>query len=54
MWEMVELKDGQQQEAEGKLQFHSHLTFTTWKFAMQGSYCIDFAFRVHYNPLDVE
>ena len=29
MWEMVELKDGQQQEAEGKLQFHSHLTFTT-------------------------
>ena len=25
-WEMVELKDHQQQEIEGKLQFHSHLT----------------------------
>ena len=25
-WEIVELKDCQQQEMEGKLQFHSHLT----------------------------
>ena len=28
-WEMVELKDGQQQEMEGKLQFHSCLTLMT-------------------------
>ena len=26
MWERVELKDRQQQETEGKLQFHSHPT----------------------------
>ncbi|CAM9632051.1 unnamed protein product [Rangifer tarandus platyrhynchus] len=27
-WEMAELKNRQQQEMEGKLQFHSHLTLT--------------------------
>ena len=30
---MVELKDRQQQETEGKLQFHSRLTLTEHKFA---------------------
>ena len=28
-WEMIELKDCQQQEMEGKLQFHSHPMLTT-------------------------
>ena len=46
MWEMVELKDCQQQEMEGKLQFHSCLMlmntrshlwkFTTWMFVCRG------------------
>jgi len=31
-WEMVELKDCQQQEMEGKLQFHSHLTLLEYTF----------------------
>ena len=30
---MVELKDCQQQEIKGKLQLHSHLTFTACTFA---------------------
>ena len=32
-WETVELKDRQQQEMEGKLQFHSHLTLMECMFA---------------------
>ena len=44
---MVELKDHQQQEMEGKLQFHSRLTlientfasFHNLKVCMWGTYC---------------
>ena len=48
-WEMVELKDRQQQETEGKLQCHSRLTLMectfislqvcNWKVHMWGAYC---------------
>ena len=48
-WEMVELKDGQQQEMEGKLPVHSHLmSMDRWKririfesLHLEGSYVGD-------------
>ena len=49
-WEVIELKDRQQQEIKGKLQFHSHLTLIECTFpslkvrnlkvAMYGTYCV--------------
>ena len=54
---MVKLKDGQQQETEGKLQFHSRLTSMECIFEilqlevsqLEGSYVVDF---LYYIPPD--
>ena len=53
---MVELKDCQQQEAEGKLQFHSHLTLIEWMFAslqvhnLEDSYLGNLSYRNLKTP----
>ena len=51
---MVELRDCQQQETEGKLQFHSQLTlmermFASLKVCTQGTYCIWCKIRVQLH-----